>query len=410
MGSGSAAPRRVRPAAEGRLNAAGGPSRPWLIDLGITVAVGLLALRRVLYGPHPVTAAVLSAALVIPLLWRRRAPVVVFAVLAAVFLVQWAFGFALSADIALLVALFTVAAYRPRRIALVAAAVVEAGVLLAAFRFGLAGDAPASVFFLTGLAAAAFFIGINVQTRRDYLQALVDRAAVLERERDQQALLSATAERSRIARELHDIVAHSLTVVVTMAEAAAVMNHTDRDRASGIMTQVAATGRDALGEMRRLLDLLRVDQDGTASLSGEGSAIAPSPGLDRVDQLVGAARAAGLPVRLTVVGAVQPLPSPVDATAFRVLQESLTNAMRHAVEPTNVNVLVKWKADAVELQVDDDGRTVLAADPSLPRGTGHGLAGMRERLALFGGSLTTGPRTSGGWSVTATLPIPGQLE
>jgi signal transduction histidine kinase len=382
---------------------------PWWVDSAVAVAVQLVALpANDRSEPRP-WLWVFDIALVASLIWRRRAPMVVFGVTVVVTLLQWAIGFRLGADAALLVSLYTVAAYRPRRWAIAAASVVEVGVVLAAVRFSPARGPIASLVFLTGLAAAAFFIGTSVQNRRAHLDALVDRAAWLERERDQQARLVATAERARIARELHDIVAHSLTVVVTMAEAAAVTSETDPSAARQAMTQVATTGRSALGEMRRLLGVLRTDQ--VATTAGDSNSLAPAPGLHRVDELLASTRSAGLPVRLTVSGPTRPLPSTLDSTAYRVIQESLTNALRHAVEPTGVHVLLRWAADDLVIDVTDDGRRAAAgAGPGghgrsahLP--SGHGLSGMRERLHVFGGSVSTGPNPSGGWTVRAVLPL-----
>jgi signal transduction histidine kinase len=344
----------------------------------------------------------LGLALVVPLVWRRRRPTAVFAALAAVALVQWIVGLRLGPDVALLVALYTVAVWEPRRRALAAAAVLELGALLAALRFAPAGDALTSLVFLSGLVAAAFFVGTTVQTRRAYLGALVDRAARAERERDQQARLAATAERARIARELHDIVAHSLTVVVTLAEAATAASSTDPPAARQAMEQVATTGRDALGEMRRLLGVLRTDPEGRdGDARGDRADLAPAPGLDRLDDLVASARAAGLPVRLTVSGGPRPLPSTAGVTAFRVVQESLTNVLKHALDPSRVHVMVRWGGSDLVVEVDDDGRRATALSTG-----GHGLVGMRERLALFGGELSAGPEPSGGWRVRARVPCP----
>jgi signal transduction histidine kinase len=371
---------------------------PRLADAVVALAVLLVSLPGALHlAPRP-EGWVFSVALALPLVWRRRAPGAVFAVLAAVALVQWALDVRLTADAALLVALYTVAAERPRRWAVAAAAVLEVGVVLAAVRFSPASTLVASLVFLTGLAAAAFSIGTTVRNRRAYLGALVERAAWLERERDQQARLAATAERARIARELHDVVAHSLTVVVTLAEAATVTADADPQGAREAMGQVARTGRSALTEMRRLLGVLRTDPaDGVEDAGGRS----PAPGLDRVDELVADARAAGLPVRLTVTGAARPLPATLDATAYRVVQESLTNALRHAGDPTSVRVLLRWTDDGLLVEVTDDGRAGGHGAPG-----GHGLTGMRERLAVFGGSLSTGPLPTGGWSVSALLPAP----
>jgi len=372
---------------------------PRLVDGAIAGCVFLIGIPGRLHeaGDRPWLWA-LDIALAAPLIWRRRDPVAVFAVLAAAALVQWVLGVRLTDDVALLVALYTVAAYESRRNAIGAAAVLEVGVVLAAFRFAPARGVLASFVFLSGLVAAAFFIGTTVQTRRAYLAALVDRAARAERERDQQARLAATAERARLAREMHDVVAHSLTVVVTLAEAAAVASDTDPPAAKATMGEVATTGRAALTEMRRLLGVLRAEpgngpEGGTAGL-------APVPGLDRLDELIGGARSAALPVRLTVSGRSRPLPPTLDATAYRVVQEALTNVLKHAAGPSRVDVVVRWAAGEVTLAVIDDGRP-----NSVPVTAGHGLQGMRERLSLFGGELTAGPATTGGWAVRVRLPL-----
>lgn len=371
---------------------------PRAVDALVAAAVWLVTLPATVHlGQDRRAAWLFAAGLVLPLIWRRRAPVAVFGVLAAVALVQWAVGIRLAADIALLVALYTVATTQPRRIALAALAVLEAGVLLAAIRFAPTGDAVGSFVFLSGLVAAAYFVGTSVRNRRAYLGALVDRAARAERERDQQARLAATAERTRLARELHDIVAHSLTVVVTLAEAATASAESDPAAARAAMGQVATTGRTALGEMRRLLDVLRTEP-------GEQVAdLAPAPVLDGVDGLVAGARAAGLPVRLTVAGRPRRLSAAMDATAHRVVQESLTNVLKHAVDPSAVEVLVRWEDGGLVLQVGDDGRSAAASGEP-----GHGLTGMRERVALFGGELSAGPTAAGGWRVRARLPVAGE--
>lgn len=377
-----------------------GARHPWLVDAGVAAgaqAVTLPAIVRT--GEDRPWVWALDALLVLPLIWRRKAPVAVFTVLAVVGLAQWAAGVRLGADVALLVALYTMAAYRPRRLAVLAGAVLEIGVVLAATRFAPAGDVLASLIFLSGLVVAAFFIGTSVQNRRAYLAALVERADWLERERDAEARLVAVTERARIARELHDTVAHSLTVVITLAEAASAIAPSDAAAAQNAMGQVATTGRSALAEMRRLLGVLRADE--TGALPDGPAERTPAPNLDRLDDLIANARSAGLPVRFTVSGPPRPLPSTLDVTAYRTVQESLTNALRHAVEPTKVQVGLRWSETELVIDVTDDGRPGGHAAPT----GGHGLTGMRERLAVFGGSLSTGPGADGGWHVHAVLPV-----
>ncbi|MGZ4507077.1 MAG: sensor histidine kinase [Blastococcus sp.] len=402
------APERARDDVPGPLDASTAPhvpaawrrwaaGHPRAVDALVAAAVLLLGVPAAVHAARTQPWAwVLDVAMVLPLIWRRRHPPAVFAVLAALALVQWAVGVPLVVDVALLVALYTVATTQPRRVALGAVAVLELGVVLAAVRFAPAGDTVGSLVFLSGLVAAAYFIGTSVRNRRAYLAVLVDRAARAERERDQQARLAATTERARLAREMHDIVAHSLTVVVTLAEAASAAATTDPAAAREAMGQVATTGRAALAETRRLLGVLRTDPDGPADLG-------PTPGLDGLDGLVAGARAAGLPVRLTVGGRPRPLTAAMGATAHRIVQESLTNVLKHAVEPSGVEVLARWGDDALVLQVSDDGRAAVGTGEP-----GHGLTGMRERLALFGGELSAGPSSSGGWRVRATMPVPAE--
>lgn len=337
----------------------------------------------------------LDVALVLPLLVRRRHPYPVFWVMAAVAFVQWSVGLRLPADIALLVALFMVAAYAERRRALAAAGVLELGAVLASVRFpGDAGGVLASLVFLTGLVAAALFIGINLQTRRAYLASLVDRAERLERERDQQAQLAATAERTRIAREMHDIVAHSLSVMISLADGATAAGGTHPEEAAEAMRQASATGRLALAEMRRLLDVLRQDTP---------SDFLPQPDLDRIDDLIEQFRASGLIVRLATIGARRPLVPTAETTIYRVVQEGLTNALRHARNATTVVVTLTWTADSLTVDLCDDGEP-MAAPP--PAEVGHGLDGMRERVSIFAGSVTAGRDTpAAGWHVCAKLPL-----
>jgi len=237
-------------------------------------------------------------------------------------------------------------------------------------------------------------VGINIGNRRRYVAALVDRAAQLARERDQQAMLAAAAERARIAREMHDIVSHGLTVMVTLADGSAATAAAQPDRASAAMRQVAETGRQALTDMRRMLGLL---DDGTPRPS-ESTELSPQPGIAELGGLVEGFRTAGLAIRLSTHGS-PPADPAEQLTVYRLVQESLTNVLRHSSGATAADVDVEYTPEAVTITVTNDGLNA----PQPTEGGGHGIVGMRERVALYGGTVESGPRAGGGWSVVATL-------
>jgi signal transduction histidine kinase len=245
---------------------------------------------------------------------------------------------------------------------------------------------------LTGMVTAALFVGMTLRTRRAYLASVVDRAARLEVERDHQAQLAATRERNRIARELHDIVAHSLSVIIALADGAALTNDQDSAAAVQAMRTVSETGRQSMTEMRRLLGVLRDSE--------EPLGLAPQPGLDQLADLVERLRVVGPQLEMSVVGSPMPLPPTEDATAYRIVQESLTNVVKHAAGATKVTVVLDWRRDELLIEVTDDGRLARSAS-----GSGHGLTGMSERVSLFAGNFTAGPLAAGGWRVRAELPI-----
>jgi signal transduction histidine kinase len=329
-----------------------------------------------------------TVALPAPLVWRRRAPWAMFLLTAAIAFAQWVARVETVADLALVVALYTVAVHEPRRRILAAAGVVEVGVVLATVRW--ASEAPHYPFlFLTAMAIAATALGLNVRTRRRYLASLEERAAQLERERDQQGRLAAAAERSRIAREMHDIVAHNLSVMVALADGAGFVARSDPERSAGAMEEVSRTGRHALGEMRRLLGVLR---------DGDGADRAPQPGLGELDALLERVRAAGLPVVLETSGSPDGLGPGAGLTVYRVVQEALTNTLKHAGEDARATVRLRFDAGGVEVEVADDGRGAAPA-----AGAGQGLAGMRQRAAVHGGAVEAGPGRGGGWRVHARL-------
>jgi signal transduction histidine kinase len=336
-------------------------------------------------------AAAVQTALIVPLAVRRLYPSAVFLVISAIAFAQWLLGFPLLGDAALLVALYTVGAHESRVRALLAAGLLEAGAIMAAVKWDPAGTVPRSLLFLSATVVAALFAGLTVASGSRYLAWMDERARRLETERDQQAVIAAAAERTRIARELHDIVSHSLSVVITLADAAAMVSRTDPDRGVEAMAEASEVGRQALTDMRAMLGVLRTDEPATG--------LAPQPGIDDLGALVERIRATGLPVDLTVEGAPFPLGAATELTAYRIVQEALTNTLRHA-EAGHATVAISYDQPEVRVRVTDDG----AARPS---GThrGHGIDGMRERAALHGGTLRAGPNPDGGegWLVEATL-------
>jgi signal transduction histidine kinase len=247
------------------------------------------------------------------------------------------------------------------------------------------------VMLLLGLAYA---VGDNVRGRRAHLRTLENRAADLEREQRHRVALATAAERARITREMHDVVAHGLSVMVVQAQggAAALRRHPDRTEAA--LQNVITTGRASLTEMRRLLAVVRQDP-------AEDVALAPPPGVGALPDLIDQVRAAGNSVTFVVEGEPVPLPAGVDLSAYRIAQECLTNTLKHAGRDAKATVRLGYRADALEIEITDDG----TGEPVPPDGGGNGLRGIGERVALLGGELTAGPGEAGGFQVRAALPL-----
>jgi signal transduction histidine kinase len=243
-----------------------------------------------------------------------------------------------------------------------------------------------------GVIGVAWLVGYILRSNANRTAELRERAERLEREREANARAAVAEERTRIAREMHDVVAHSLSVMVVQAEAAEEMLSLDPERARKPLSAVQETGRGALSELRRMLGVLREME--------EGPDLAPQPGLAGLDDLVAHVRDAGLPVEVRVEGEPRPLSATGDLQAYRIVQEALTNALKHA-GPARAEVLVRYGPADVVIEVTDDGR---GYDPATD-GRGHGLIGMRERVAVCGGEMTAGRRPQGGFEVVARLPI-----
>lgn len=407
---GTDAPARPRePAGAGRAVtgwAGFGRSRHWLAAHPL-LTDGLLALmlcavlapKGVNASEQRIEAVVFTTLLCLPLIWRRRHPLTVFGAICVVAAVQWVLGLVLAGDAVLLVALYTVVSRCSRTQALVAAGVLEIGVALAVIRWAPAPGSVVAFIFLSGMTTAAFVLGVNIQTRRAYLASLVDRALRAEHERDQQSRIAAANERARIAREMHDIVAHNLSVMIALADGAAFAARETAPAAENAARQVSDTGRAALAEMHRLLGVLRE--------GGPAMPLGPQPGVEQIDDLVAQVRATGLTTVLTVTGKPFALPSTAGLTIYRLVQEALTNVLKHAHEPSRATVVLRYDEPLVELEIIDDGTGT--TDQSRDTAVGHGLAGMRERAAVFGGELQAGPRPVGGWRVAARLDL-GQTD
>jgi signal transduction histidine kinase len=362
---------------------------PVALDLALAAGILLVSIPDVVNDDRRGGVIVFTVALVVPLLWSRSRPVPVFLVLAGIAFLQWLADVKVVADVALLIALYTVALHESRRRAILAAGVLELGATLVVLRWS--EDSWFRPFVgLSALTMAAGVLGTSVRHRRALLASLEDRATRLELERDQQGLLAAAAERGRIAREMHDIVAHNLTVMIALADGAVFAAERAPEKATTAMETVSATGRQALAEMRRLLGVLREDE--------AEAVLVPQPGIPQIDQLVEQVRAAGLPVTLEVAGDGRALPAGAQLTVFRLVQEALTNTLKHAGGPAVARVRLRYAGDGIDVEVTDTGRGAVAGAPG-----GQGLEGMRERAAVYAGTVESGPRSGGGWRVHAHL-------
>ena len=379
------------------------PARRWVFDALVTLLAMALALPN-LFKEHPheapgAAALVVLVVITAPLLARRIWPIPVFGwiLVAQIPAVLW--DRHLQAGPALVIALYTVARLQSRRDALACAGVLELVVLTGVLLFA-GGSWWSDLIFLSGLIAAALGLGLYTGTRRAYLAELRDRADRLERERDQQAALAVAAERARIAREMHDIVAHHLTVMITLSEAAIAASASSPKRANDVMNSVADTGRRALADTRRLLGVLRQQpgQDPAGSLQ-------PVPDLTQLDTLIEQVRSAGLDTTLEIHGQAPDVPAGVQLTVYRLVQEALTNTLKHGGAGAHASVRLRYLPGELLVDIDDDGAGATPAPATA--GVGSGLVGMRERIHAYGGDVQAGPREPGGWQVSARLRLDG---
>jgi signal transduction histidine kinase len=367
----------------------------WLV-FAATFAVALVRVgREASAGRLDSSLAVLPFA-TLPLLWRRRCPGRALAVLAAALAASLALDRAVPSNVGVLFGLYAAALYGDERVRALSGAM--AGLLTAVpLSILIAGGGARSTGHLTPAialgAGAAWLLGEVIRTHRAYLAEVEQRAARLVRERDEQLRRATEQERLRIARELHDVVTHNVSVIAVHAGAAHSTSGSHPQRATEALSLIERTARATLGELRTLLGVLRADGPAAAA------PLRPRPSLRQLDELAARTRAAGVEVELRVLGDAVPLDAAVELAAYRVLQEGLTNVVKHA-PGTTARVLVRYGARELELTVDDDGAAPAHGGPG-----GNGLVGLRERVELVGGELRAGPLPGGGFGVTARLPL-----
>lgn len=386
----------------------GRPLRGVAFDVGVSVLVALVGLAGAANQSGGWAATLVGAGMAVALLFRRSHPSAVTVAVAALALVQviaqWG---PLAYDVAVLIALYSVVKYGERlRDGVLAGAVAAVGVLLAAAQTPGVVSWWVTALWYALVTGAVWLVALNVRTRRLYVLSLEERATTLEREREAESRAAVAEERTRIARELHDVVAHSMAVMIVQADGARFMLDRDPEQARTAVKVVADTGRQALEEMRRLVGVLR---DAGPAVGADGLVVAADPehrrlALAELPDLLARFGDAGLRIRGTVTGEPPALPPGLELTVYRVVQEALTNALKHAGVGAGVEVVLAYTAEAVVVRVVDDGRGRPLVSPT-PSG-GHGLLGMRERVTVYDGSLTAGTRPAGGWQVEVRLPLP----
>ncbi|MEV4476161.1 histidine kinase [Nonomuraea sp. NPDC049504] len=389
--------------------------------LAVISLIALFVRAPIEHMPPPGPLAVLLVLLVtLPLTWRRRHPLWINLGVGAASAVYGASPYPdLVTPVALggVVALYTMVAWCGRTVSIVVG--VLTGLSVAVVSLVPATDSDLlDVAFTTLLLAGAWVLGDSARIRRAYTAELEARAELLARERDFQARRAVAAERARIARELHDVVTHHVSMMVVQAEAGPVLAERDGEAAERTFDTIAGIGRQAMTEMRRLLGVLRDEDPPEEGPAGEG-AFAPQPGLAQVPDLIDQARRAGVRAELQMDGRSWSLPAGVDLSAYRIVQEALTNVVKHAAG-ARVRVRVRHTDRDLHIEVHNEGSpTGIGSDGGTERdgrvsngedrdgSAGQGLIGMRERVHLFGGELTAGARSGGGFAVIARLPIGG---
>jgi signal transduction histidine kinase len=342
---------------------------------------------------------VLILLMTVPLVLRRRFPVGVLAVTAAAWMLDRGLDYPSTlAAAGVVVAMHAVGSELPARRSRLIGWSVTAALTTFTFIGFLVYDSVGfeSIAFMAVVLAVPLYLGMEVHERRLAFEELRIRADQEEMRREEQARRAVAEERARIARELHDVVAHQMAVMTVQAEGARRLSGDGDPRVTEALDTIKTAGHEALDEMRRMVGLLRAE-DGSRGEPDRG----PQPGLDDLDRLVASMREGGLEVTVATEGEPRRVPSGIDLSAYRIIQESLTNALKHGGPGVHARVHVRYGPDTIDLDVSDDGRGAAAASGN---GGGHGLVGMRERVALVHGSLSAGPAPGGGFRVHAVLP------
>lgn len=362
---------------------------PWVMDTLVAVPIVLFSIPDII--ERPLSATVATLVLLPPLYWRRRYPFAAFLVIAAIEVTQGLLDVGVGAGVILLVMLFGVASRSSWWALACASGITIALLIVEIYVFTpVPENRMITLALVIGMSAAAIASGVAVRTRRAYLTALEDRAARLEVERDQRARLAVADERARVAREMHDIVGHHVSVIVGLADGGAALATARAEQTAEPLRLIGDTGRQALSELRRVLGVLR-EGDADPQLS-------PQPGIDDLDRLLPTVRAAGLPVTYSTSGELHTLGKGVQLAVYRIVQEALTNTLKHAGRGASATVTLAACDGEIRVRVRDNGR----AAPAPPS---HGLLGIRERVAMYGGVVTAGP-TENGWLVDVVLKEP----
>jgi len=379
-----------------------------LVDLAVVVVVGVLSVADVASAasttedwqrPVDALAYVLVIAGSVSLYWRRRAPIAVLAFVTAVIVAMYLREYGAFLSVLGLPAVYAVAAHEDHRRGAWWAILISCTALVVAAGFSLL-DRPEGFAYLTavsmiGFLAAGAAAGVVIRNRERIFVDTERRAAQAEADRLAEAERAVVRERSRIAREMHDVVAHSMSVIAVQAAAGREIVHSNPDKAADVFERIETVGREALAELRRMLGVLRDTGD-------EQTSLAPQPGISDLAAAVERSCAVGVETTLVVEGEQRPLAPGIELAAYRIVQEALTNVRKHAGEAL-ATVRIAYEPQALVIEVSDDGR---GAATSLSRsGAGHGLIGMRERVEIYGGELTSGPRPGGGFVVRAVLPV-----